>query len=119
LTATTDGDHFVFAGDSRYIFVYQISTDEKFNVFDTGTTSFDSLYITPQNNVIVSWYPSGTVRFTGQELFDINMNFLRQVGRADGHKQVTRDTDGSEDSRGTQPRLAPANNVRPKVVVHR
>jgi uncharacterized protein (TIGR03437 family) len=91
-----DGDHFVFAGDSRYIFVYEISTDKKYGVFDTGSTRFDSLYITPQNNVIVSWYPSGTVRFTGQELFDINMNFLRQVGRADGHKHLTRDNDGSE-----------------------
>ncbi len=91
-----DGDHFVFAGDSRYIFVYQISTNKKFSVLDTGTTPFDSLYITPKNNVIVSWYPSGTVRFTGQELFDINMNFQRQVGRADGHKHLTRDTDGSE-----------------------
>jgi hypothetical protein len=91
-----DGDHFVFAGDSEHIFVYEISTDKKFGVFDTGSTRFDSLYITPQNNVIVSWYPSGTVRFTGQELFDINMNFLRQVGRADGHKHLTRDNDGSE-----------------------
>lgn len=91
-----DGDHFVFAGDSRYIFVYQLSTDSKFAVFDTGGTAFDSLYVTPQNNVIVSWYPAGTVRFTGQELFDINMNFLRQVGHADGHKHLTVDTDGNE-----------------------
>jgi hypothetical protein len=91
-----DGDHMVFAGDSRYIFVYQISADKKFSVFDTGGTGFDSLYITPQNNVIVSWYPAGTVRFTGQELFDTNMNFLRQVGHADGHKHLTVDTDGSE-----------------------
>ncbi len=91
-----DGDHFVFAGDNRYIFVYQLSTDAKFTVFDTAGTSFDSLYITPKNNVIVSWYPTGTARYAGQELFDTNMNFLRQVGRADGHKHLTRDTDGSE-----------------------
>ena len=91
-----DGDHFVFAGDSRYIFVYQISTDKKFTVFDTAGRSFDSEYITPNNNVIVSWTQSGTVRYTGQELFDINMNFLRQVGHADGHKDVTRDTNGNE-----------------------
>jgi hypothetical protein len=91
-----DGDHFVYCGDSRYIFVYQISTDKKFTVFDTAGRSFDSEYITPSNNVIVSWTTSGTVRYTGQELFDINMNFLRQVGHADGHKDVTRDTNGSE-----------------------
>jgi hypothetical protein len=91
-----DGDHFVFAGNSEFIFVYQISTDKKFAVFDTGSRPFDSLYITPKNNVIVSWFTSGTARFTGQELFDINMNFLRQVGHADGHKDVTSDTNGDE-----------------------
>ncbi len=91
-----DGDHFVLAGDSRYIFVYQISTDSKYTVFDTGGTAFDSLYITPHNEVIVSWYPTGTARYSGQELFDINMNFLRQVGHADGHKHLTVDTNGSE-----------------------
>ena len=91
-----DGDHFVFAGDNRYIFVYEISTDKKYSVFDTNGTTFDSLYITPNNNVIVSWYPSGSVRFTGQELFDTNMTFLRQVGHADGHKHLTVDTNGAE-----------------------
>jgi hypothetical protein len=91
-----DGDHFVFAGDGRYVFVYQISTDTKSPVFDTGGKGLDSVYITPKNNVIVSWVQSGTVRNTGQELFDGNMNFLRQVGRADGHKDVTLDTNGDE-----------------------
>ncbi len=91
-----DGDHFVFAGDGRYVFVYRISTDTKSSVFDTGGTALDSIYITPNNNVIVSWTASGTVRYTGQELFDANMNFLRQVGRADGHKDVTLDTNGDE-----------------------
>src|SRR5579864_8609639 len=93
---SSDGDHFVYCGDSRYIFVYQISTGKKFTAFDTAGRSFDSEYITPNNNVIVSWIQSGTVRYTGQELYDINMNFLRQVGHADGHKDVTRDTNGDE-----------------------
>jgi len=91
-----DGDHFVFAGNGRYVFVYQISADKKYPVFDTGGMEFDSVYITPNNNVIISWIPSGTVRHTGQELFDTNMNFLRQVGHADGHKDVTLDTNGDE-----------------------
>jgi len=91
-----DGDHLVYCGDGRYIFVYQISADKKFTAFDTAGRSFDSEYITPDNNVIISWIASGTVRYTGQELFDINMNFLRQVGHADGHKHVTRDTNGAE-----------------------
>ncbi|MGD0135331.1 MAG: hypothetical protein ABSE57_25070 [Bryobacteraceae bacterium] len=91
-----DGDHFVYCGDGQYIFVYQISTDKKFTVLNTAGRSFDSEYITPENKVIVSWIETGTVRYTGQELFDINMNFLRQVGHADGHKDVTFDTDGNE-----------------------
>ena len=91
-----DGDHMVFAGDNRFVFVYQISADKKSTAYDTGSRGFDSLYITPDNNVILSWYPSGSARYTGQELFDINMNFLRQVGHADGHKHVTRDTNGDE-----------------------
>ncbi len=91
-----DGDHFVFCGDNQYIFVYQISADKKFSVLDTTGHGFDSMYITPQNNVIVSWLTNGTARFTGQELFDGNMNFLRQISHADGHKDVTVDTNGDE-----------------------
>ncbi len=91
-----DGDHFVFAGNGRYVFVYQISTATKGPVFDTGGRSFDSLYLTPNNNVIISWTQTGTVRYTGQELFDTKLNFLRQVGRADGHKDVSLDTNGDE-----------------------
>ena len=91
-----DGDHFVFAGDGRYIFVYQISTDSTYTAFDTAGTRFDSIYITPHNNVIVSWLAAGTARFNGQELFDINMNFQRQLSHADGHKHLTVDTNGDE-----------------------
>jgi hypothetical protein len=91
-----DGDHFVFAGDGRYVFVYQISTGTKYHVLDTGGAGLDSVYITPKNNVILSWIRSGTVRSSGQELFDTNMTFLRQVGSADGHKDVTLDTNGDE-----------------------
>jgi hypothetical protein len=80
-----DGDHFVFAGDGRYVFTYRISAGAKSAAFDTGGRTFDSVYITPNNNVILSWETSGTVHYTGQELFDGNMNFLSQVGRADGH----------------------------------
>jgi hypothetical protein len=90
------GDHFVFAGDGRYVFVYQISTDRKSPVFDTGGRGFDSLYITPDNNVTLTWNQSGSVRYTGIEMYDSNMNFQRQLARAGGHMDITRDTDGSE-----------------------
>ena len=91
-----DGNHFVFAGDGRYVFVYEISTDAKGPVFDAGGRSFDSLYITPNNNVTITWYLSGTSRYTGIELFDRNMNFQRQVAHAGGHMDVTRDSNGDE-----------------------
>ena len=93
---SSDGDHFVLTGDSRYIFVYQISTDKKFGVFDANGANFDATYITPDNNVTVTWKQSGTARYSGIELFDINMNYLRQVAHAGGHMDVTRDTNGDE-----------------------
>src|SRR5262249_31446902 len=37
-----DGNHFVFAGDNRYVFVYEISTNTKGPVFDNGGHGFDS-----------------------------------------------------------------------------
>jgi hypothetical protein len=92
-----DGNHFVLAGNNREIFVYDISTDSKGPVFDAGPGgAFDQLYITPDDNVMVGWYAIGTARSTGVELFDRNMNFLRQLTHAIGHMDVTRDTAGEE-----------------------
>ena len=67
-----------------YVFVYQISTNTKGPTFDTGGRAFDSLYITPKNNVTITWNQSGTLPHTGIELFDSSLNFLRQVARAGG-----------------------------------
>lgn len=91
-----DGDHFVLIGNHRFVFVYRISSDVSGPAFDTGGRAFDSLYITPDNNVTITWYDRGSARFNGIELFDRNMNFLRQVARAGGHMDVARDTDGEE-----------------------
>jgi len=91
-----DGDHFVFAGDSRYVFVYEMSSGTKGPVLDSGGRAFDGIHITPNNNVLIGWYTAGTSRFNGVELFDRNMNFIRQEARAIGHMDVTRDADGSE-----------------------
>jgi hypothetical protein len=91
-----DGDHLVLAGDGREVFVYEISTDRKGPVFDAGGHAFDSLYITPDDNVTITWLQPGTARYTGIELFDSHMGFLRQVTRAGGHMDVTRDTNGEE-----------------------
>lgn len=91
-----DGDHFVLAGDDHHVFVYEISSDSKGPVFDNGGRSFDSLYITPDNNVTITWLDSGTQRYKGIELYDRNMKFLRQVTHAGGHMDVTRDENGDE-----------------------
>src|SRR5438477_4144343 len=91
-----DGNHFVFAGDNRYVFVYEISTDSKGPVFDTGGRGFDSLYITPDDNVSITWLEDGTGRYTGIELFSRDMNFLRQLTRSGGHMDYTRDSNGDE-----------------------
>jgi hypothetical protein len=86
-----DGDHMVFSGDDRFVFIYQLSTDSKGSVFDTNGRGFDSVYITPNNNVTITWLQAGTGRYNGIELFDSNMSFLRQVAHAGGHMDVTRD----------------------------
>ncbi|MBI4458672.1 MAG: hypothetical protein HY648_01270 [Acidobacteria bacterium] len=91
-----DGNHLVLVGDDRYIFVYELSTNTKGPALDSGGRRFDSVYITPHNNVTVSWFQAGTSRFTGIELFDRNMTFLRQLAHAGGHMDVALDTDGSE-----------------------
>jgi hypothetical protein len=94
-----DGDHIVLSGDGDQIFVYTISTDTKGPVFETsGKNPFgwDAVYITPDNNVLIAWHTNGASRYQGEELYDQNMNFLRQVSSSNGHKHVTRDVDGSE-----------------------
>ncbi len=92
-----DGNHFVFAGNGSYIFVYEISTDSKGSVLDASGHPFDSLYITPNNNVTVTWNANGQgTRFTGIEMFDRNMNYQRQLAHAGGHMDVTRDLNGDE-----------------------
>jgi hypothetical protein len=91
-----DGDHFVFAGDKRQIFVYQISTATKSQVLDASGHDFNNLYITPSNSVAVGWIATGSGRFTGVELFDRNMSFQRQLTHAIGHMHLTRDTNGDD-----------------------
>lgn len=92
-----DGDHFVLVGDSRDVFVYEISTDTKGPVLDTGGRGgFDNLFITPDDNVLIGWYARGNGRYQGVELYDKSMTFRRQVAPALGHMDVTRDIDGEE-----------------------
>ena len=89
-----DGDHVVLVGDNREVFVYTISTNQKGNVLSTAGNGFDSVYISADDQVTVTWLAPGTNRFQGIELFDKNMSFLRQVAHAGGHMDMGRDVNG-------------------------
>jgi hypothetical protein len=92
-----DGDHFVLVGDYRDLFVYDIRAGTKGLVLSTPAPgSFDNVFITPDDNVLVSWYANGAERYQGVELFDRDMHFLRQISRVIGHMDVTRDVSGQE-----------------------
>jgi hypothetical protein len=91
-----DGDHLVFAGDRRYIFVYTISTDSCSPALDAAGRGFDSLYLTPYNQVLVSWGLDLATKLAPIDLYDPSMAFVRQIFRVNGHKDVALDTDGSE-----------------------
>jgi len=92
-----DGDHFTFTGDGRYVFLYTISTDSKSAVFDTNGHEFDATYVTPDNHVTITWKQNGVnTRYTGIEMFDSKMNFVRQLAHAGGHMHMSRDLNGDE-----------------------
>jgi hypothetical protein len=89
-----DGDHVVLVGDGREVFVYTISSGQKSAVFNTNGNSFDSVYISADNKVTITWNALGTGRFHGIELFDSNMGFIRQITQAGGHMDMSRDVNG-------------------------
>jgi hypothetical protein len=90
-----DGDHMVIVGDGHDVFVYTFSSDHKGPAFNTGGNSFDSVYISADNKVTITWNQVGSGRFNGIELFDQNMNFLRQLTKSGGHMDMSRDVDGT------------------------
>jgi O-antigen/teichoic acid export membrane protein len=91
-----DGDHFVLVGDDRHVFVFEIGGGAAGPALDTEGRVIDSVQITPDHNVIVTWIEPGEGRFNGIELYDWNMGFLRQLDTQGGHGDVTRDTNGEE-----------------------
>jgi hypothetical protein len=96
---SADGDRMVFAGDRRYVFVYDLAADKCSPPFDTMGNAFDSLYISASsddNEVTITWDQAGTARLTGIELFDgRDMKFIRQLTRAGGHMDITTDDNGA------------------------
>lgn len=96
-----DGNHLAIIGTlpggGWEVFVYNLATGVQGSILSVPDAQpIDSAYITPDNNVLISWEAGGTARFQGMELFDGNMNFLRQIANANGHKGTARDAAGKE-----------------------
>src|SRR6266446_1470732 len=77
------------------IFRYDIFNDKKGLVMSVPEAMFN-LFTTPDGNVAIGWYPTGTDRFQGIELYDGNMNFLRQLAQVSPHQCFGRDKNGDE-----------------------
>lgn len=90
-----DGDHFVFS-TKHEVFVYQISTQKKVATLKVEADLYDSLYITPDNNVIIGFNAIGMERFHGIEFYDSELRFVRQLASRVAHMDVGRDQDQSE-----------------------
>src|SRR5262249_5484784 len=91
-----DGNHFVFAGDNRFVFTYDLSTDRTSPVFDTAGHAIDNPQVTPYKKITIRLLPRGTGGLLGVALLDGNVRFVRQLARADGHMDVPREADGTE-----------------------
>ncbi len=104
-----DGDHFIFIGctsnveptacpvGSQELFIYQMSTGSQFPIVGNNPNSpWNNVFISPDNEAVVSWLAPGTGRFQGVEIYDQKGNFLRQIAHADGHSKMSRDINGDE-----------------------
>lgn len=72
---------------SKDIFLFDLLSLSKGLYLNTDKT-FDNIYATPDGQVIVSWLASGPLRYQGVELFDKDMNFLRQLTTVNSHMDI-------------------------------
>ncbi len=95
-----DGDNLIILGrkgSQSFLGVYRLSNDTLGTTLETTNLgSFVLTDLTPGNNVLVRWAAQGEGRYKGFELFDRNMNFLRQVYRYNARGDVARDLNGDE-----------------------
>ena len=95
-----DGDNLLILGikgAQLFLGVYRISNDTLGQTLETsGLGNIVLTYLTPGNNVLVRWAAQGDGRYKGFELFDRNMNFIRQVYRYNARGDVGRDLNGDE-----------------------
>ncbi len=91
----TDGMKRVTVGDRKTIFVHNLTTNRSGGRM-TAPDEFDSVYLTPKGNVLVSWGRKGAREFEGMDLFDGYMTFIRHIENVNGHKGVCLDKNGDE-----------------------
>jgi WD40 repeat protein len=91
---SADGDHMVFIGEDRHVFVYNLRTDTKMRTLDVTDQQVESLYLTSGNLALISWGDGGAA-YSGITLHSAEMQYIRQVTTANGHKAICRDSDGS------------------------
>lgn len=89
-----DGDHLLLIGDSRELFLYEISTGIKSVIAENTDPGWNNVFLGPANEPIISWLTAGSGRGQGVELYDRQGNFVRQLTHADGHSKTVRDTNG-------------------------
>ncbi len=82
------GGLFALCGDNHAVFTYDVNSGKVGTVLE-HPAPFDSLYVTPDGNVLLS-------DDTGIHMYTRDMKFLRDVAGHNGHKDVCRDVDGSE-----------------------
>jgi len=83
-----DGDHIVLVGDDRHIFLFNYNDKVETKILDTGGKPLDSVMLTDDNRVLVSWK-----EISGPEpiqLYDRFGTYIRDVTRANGHKDLFR-----------------------------
>ena len=96
-----DGDHLVLVGfdasgnNPVAILTWTFSTAAIGGPL-VMSAPYNHAAITPDNHVIVEWSNVGAGRFMGLELYDLQMNFRRQVVTWAAHADVCRDPSGDE-----------------------
>lgn len=101
-----DGNFLAFCGTkpdkTEWVFRLDLrsgTTSSAINIplLPPGTSAFDNIYMTPDNNVLIGYYTRGFGRFMGVEMFDKNMTFVRQItSYAAPHMDTLRNAAGDE-----------------------
>lgn len=79
----------VFCGDDREVFVYSIGTDSKGKTLDVTGRGVESLYLTADDQVLISWETGA------MDLYSAGVALVRNLTPYNSHKHMGRDIDGS------------------------